>query len=395
MRAISAFGALAVLSLAAAGCGDDQKMPPAGDDGILGLALTGADGIAGFQFDVAAASGPVASRFVATGNSASAFFTLPPGDYTVTGTPMDGPGMPTARCTPSSAPAPITKGHTTTVMLVARCQARGTGGLDGKARVDHEPEITGIAFDPATSAAPCAPLSLAVTATDADGDALTYHFAITAAPPPAATFTLEVSGNQATFVGTAPGEYRLTIQACDPAGCVDFEVVLHVEGTPAGGGACVVSCVDGNPCTTDTRAPDGVCQHAQVADGSLCTNGNLHVKLLGFNDFHGQLDIGRRVGSRPVGGAAVLVSYLRAAQAGIEDQTIIVHAGDFVGASPPDSALLQDEPSNPGRQPPREFVVRLHRQGEPRLQHGRNAGQPRVRRGQDRAAPLAHRAETS
>ena len=49
--------------------------------------------------------------------------------------------------------------------------------------------------------------------------------------------------------------------------------------------------------------------------------------------------------NRPVGGAGVFVSYLRAAQAGIEDQTIIVNAGDRVGASPPDSALLQDEPS--------------------------------------------------
>jgi 5'-nucleotidase len=46
-----------------------------------------------------------------------------------------------------------------------------------------------------------------------------------------------------------------------------------------------------------------------------------------------------------VGSAGVLSAYLNAAQAGIEDQTIIVHAGDHVGASPPASALLQDEPS--------------------------------------------------
>lgn len=69
-----------------------------------------------------------------------------------------------------------------------------------------------------------------------------------------------------------------------------------------------------------------------------------HVKLLGFNDFHGQLTA-KRVGARPAGGAAVLASYLEAAQAGLEDQTIIVHAGDAVGASPPESALLQDEPT--------------------------------------------------
>jgi 5'-nucleotidase len=71
----------------------------------------------------------------------------------------------------------------------------------------------------------------------------------------------------------------------------------------------------------------------------------LHVKILGINDFHGQLSTGRRVGNRPVGGAAILASYLHAAQQGINDRAVIVHAGDHVGASPPASALLQDEPS--------------------------------------------------
>jgi len=47
----------------------------------------------------------------------------------------------------------------------------------------------------------------------------------------------------------------------------------------------------------------------------------------------------------PAGGAAVLASYLKAAQAQAKDGAFIVHAVDFVGASPPSSALLQDEPS--------------------------------------------------
>ncbi len=71
----------------------------------------------------------------------------------------------------------------------------------------------------------------------------------------------------------------------------------------------------------------------------------INVQLLAINDFHGQLSTGLRVGGRPVGGAAVLASYLQAAQAETEAQTFIVHAGDHVGASPPASALLQDEPS--------------------------------------------------
>jgi 5'-nucleotidase len=64
------------------------------------------------------------------------------------------------------------------------------------------------------------------------------------------------------------------------------------------------------------------------------------VKLLGINDFHGQLSP-RTVGPRPAGGAAVLASYLRAAAADASGAAFIIHAGDQVGASPPNSALLQ------------------------------------------------------
>ncbi len=71
----------------------------------------------------------------------------------------------------------------------------------------------------------------------------------------------------------------------------------------------------------------------------------LQVKILAINDFHGQIGTGKKVSSRPVGSAPVLAAYLKEAQKGWEDRTIIAEAGDLMGASPPDSALLQDEPS--------------------------------------------------
>ena len=79
--------------------------------------------------------------------------------------------------------------------------------------------------------------------------------------------------------------------------------------------------------------------------GRPSRRGSVSLKVLGINDFHGHLAEGSTVGGRPVGGAAVLTAYLRAAMDGIKDKTLIVHAGDQVGASPPESALLQDEPS--------------------------------------------------
>ena len=65
------------------------------------------------------------------------------------------------------------------------------------------------------------------------------------------------------------------------------------------------------------------------------------VNILGINDFHGQLSP-RSVAGRPAGGAAVLASYLKSAS---REYTLIVHDGDQVGASPPNSALLRDEPA--------------------------------------------------
>jgi len=70
----------------------------------------------------------------------------------------------------------------------------------------------------------------------------------------------------------------------------------------------------------------------------------VHFKILGFNDFHGALEQTNLFG-RPAGGAAVLGSYLKHETEESENGAFIVHAGDHVGASPPVSALLQDEPS--------------------------------------------------
>lgn len=89
----------------------------------------------------------------------------------------------------------------------------------------------------------------------------------------------------------------------------------------------------------------------KAADLASKDKGSLiQVQILGINDFHGQISAGRLVANRPVGGAAVLASYLAAAQTdpndpSLADRTFIVHAGDHVGASPPESALLQDEPA--------------------------------------------------
>ncbi|KYD26142.1 bifunctional metallophosphatase/5'-nucleotidase [Parageobacillus toebii] len=70
----------------------------------------------------------------------------------------------------------------------------------------------------------------------------------------------------------------------------------------------------------------------------------IDVQLLGINDFHGQLDVTRNVGGRAVGRADYLAAYLKQRERENKN-TLLVHAGDAVGASSPVSALLQDEPT--------------------------------------------------
>ena len=65
----------------------------------------------------------------------------------------------------------------------------------------------------------------------------------------------------------------------------------------------------------------------------------VEVQILSVNDFHGSL-----LPSDTTGGAAYLATYLRQREAE-NPHTLIVHAGDMVGASPVVSSLLQDEPT--------------------------------------------------
>ena len=68
------------------------------------------------------------------------------------------------------------------------------------------------------------------------------------------------------------------------------------------------------------------------------------LQLLSINDFHSQITAGPTVDGRPVGSAPVLAAHLKAAAAKARGKTFILHAGDHVGASQPQSSLLQDEP---------------------------------------------------
>jgi 2',3'-cyclic-nucleotide 2'-phosphodiesterase (5'-nucleotidase family) len=86
---------------------------------------------------------------------------------------------------------------------------------------------------------------------------------------------------------------------------------------------------------TSEPAPGPVTQFRLAAEQSVSWHADgipagapgkdlVHAKILGFNDFHGNLNQ-LSIEGRPVGGAAVLAAYLQSESAEIDGNAIIVH----------------------------------------------------------------------
>jgi 5'-nucleotidase len=239
-----------------------------------------------------------------------------------------------------SATFGVTAHQITPVTVPLTCKEKPrTGSILVNGALNICPIVDGIDANPAeVSVGASLVLGGLTHDTDAAPAALSFQWSASSGTLSSATVA------NPTFTCSTAGPVTLSLTASDgdvTPGCADTTTTTVTCTTPV----CAGGCDDENPCTTDVCTSSFSCTHSTVADGALCQGGNLKVKLLGINDFHGQLSTGKLVGSRPVGSAAVLTSYLKTAQSGIENQTLIVHAGDHVGASPAASALLQDEPS--------------------------------------------------
>jgi 5'-nucleotidase len=74
--------------------------------------------------------------------------------------------------------------------------------------------------------------------------------------------------------------------------------------------------------------------------------GTVDVQLVGINDFHGNLEPpGGLVNGQAAGGIEYLATHVKALEARNPSRTVVVSAGDLIGASPLLSALFHDEPT--------------------------------------------------
>lgn len=101
-------------------------------------------------------------------------------------------------------------------------------------------------------------------------------------------------------------------------------------------------CRSASPGTVAATEPPAAHAHSSARPSAALP---VQLKLLAINDLHGQLEAGLTQEGRPVGGAAVLAAYVRQARRGFEGRELFLLAGDTIGASPPSSGLLQDEPT--------------------------------------------------
>jgi 5'-nucleotidase len=88
-----------------------------------------------------------------------------------------------------------------------------------------------------------------------------------------------------------------------------------------------------------------LCALALIAADSRARGGAVAVRILAINDFHGRLIADTTAAGRAVGGAPALAACIKRRQRQSRGRAFVVHAGDLVGASPPRSAMMQDEPA--------------------------------------------------
>ena len=136
--------------------------------------------------------------------------------------------------------------------------------------------------------------------------------------------------------------------------CALLLVLTACSGDAASSSATAFEHVDDAPAGSDAAARRGLASATSPHAGGIA-----RVQILGFNDFHGNIEppagssaavvTGRSVdgGVAPsvaAGGAAFFAAHVAALRAQ-NPNTIVVSAGDLIGASPLTSALFHDEPT--------------------------------------------------
>ncbi|HET6148029.1 MAG TPA: hypothetical protein VFH68_10910 [Polyangia bacterium] len=235
-KLILVLASLATLGSGVVAC--DQ--PPAQDDslGTLKLSLSNRDAVFVYDVFVRGAGGFEVERFVGvaqTGPSseliASAFFTLAPGFYDVTATPVHGHGIPSPICGATHGTATVKAGQTTGVTLISSCKSVAAGGLDVTIVPNGAPDWVSVDLAPSVLVPVCQNVTITLAANDPEADPVGYTLDLTSSVHGSHP-TLAFSGSVGTFTADRNGNYGFTANACDPFGCSPFSFLVGLTMIP-------------------------------------------------------------------------------------------------------------------------------------------------------------------
>jgi virginiamycin B lyase len=247
----------ALAAMVAGGCGKQGPGPEPVGRLRASLSTTGAPGdVTAVAFAVVAADKTCADPAIDTaliplsspsggadaGGSRGALetiFVLPVGSYRVCATPMGADGQPSGRCGRAEAVVDVMAGATSEVGLVSQCAAPPGGGIDTIIRFNEAPRITGLVLPAPGATNTCQPLPLAVTASDPDGDPISFTWSLTAGPTSA---RIDGSGPSVQLVASAAGDYQVRVTVTDSWGAATS---LSFPMLVADGGSCGTT--DGGP----------------------------------------------------------------------------------------------------------------------------------------------------
>jgi len=142
---------------------------------------------------------------------ANGLFVVAAGDYRACATPLRADSSASADCAQTSGVATVAGEMTTQLTLISQCQGNATGGLDVAVALNDPPKITGVSVTDSPFITVCESAEIAVTAEDANGDALSYAWSIASGPGGG---SLRATADTATFSGP-PGDYVLRVTATD------------------------------------------------------------------------------------------------------------------------------------------------------------------------------------
>jgi hypothetical protein len=279
----------AVLSLAAS-CAVEEPAP--GDEGYVlirsALGLSTHD-VAGILYEITCDDGTVITQYVeledgpmptwldpAAGPGhpfADLFSVLPPGECTVTATPMQDADTPSEDCAPVSETFTVLPGETVELVLMSQCVGEPAGAVDIVVGLNDPPEITALDMDLGKFICVDEPLQLTVTATDPNGDAISFTWQVTDWPenPAPGTWSLTpATGPSVSFQAGTVGPYELIVEVTDSYGASTW-LTFPVHVVPCEDVCCKLAqgyqVVPPGDCPDGSQVPMDLCDSCQCPDG--------------------------------------------------------------------------------------------------------------------------------